>query len=104
MFKIVFSRKSLIETEEARRWYNKQQYGLGKRFIADIQKVINDIKFNPFFASVKFDSIRTATCKIFPYTVHYEIDEKEKLIRIISVFHISRKPYWMNDLDGENDE
>jgi toxin ParE1/3/4 len=104
MYKIVFSKKSLQETDDARRWYNKQQHGLGKRFVSDVQEVIKDIKANPFFASVKFKTIRTAACKIFPYTVHYEIDEKEKLVRILSVFHISRKPYWMEDIASEEDD
>ena len=44
--------------------------------MADVQDVIKDIKTNPFFASIKFETIRTAACKIFPYTVHYEIDER----------------------------
>lgn len=92
-----------METEEARRWYNRQQKGLGKRFVNDVEKVINDIKANPFFASVKFETIRTAACKIFPYVVHYEIDEAEKIVRILSVFHFSRRPYWMEDIDDDDE-
>lgn len=104
MYKVVFSKKALLETDEARRWYNKQQPGLGKRFVTDVKDVIKDIKANSFFASVKFETIRTAACKIFPYTVHYEIDEKENIVRIVSVFHISRRPYWMEDIDSEDDD
>ena len=104
MYKVVFSKKSLLETDEARRWYNKQQHGLGKKFVTDVRDVIKDIKANPFFASAKFETIRTAACKIFPYTVHYEIDEKDNFVRIVSVFHISRRPYWMEDIGKEDDD
>ena len=74
-----------------------QQKGLGKRLITDIKDVITSIKDNPYFASVKFESIRTAACKTFPYSIHYEIDEDQNIIRILSIFHFSRRPYWKDE-------
>ncbi len=78
---------------EARTWYNLQQNGLGKRFTDDVRKTVSSIKSNPYFASVKFESIRTAACETFPYSVHYETGEAENLVRITSIFHFSRRPY-----------
>jgi hypothetical protein len=46
---------------------------------------------------VKFEKIRTTACKKFPYSLHYEIDEENNLVRIVSIFHFSRKPYWLED-------
>lgn len=80
---------------EARTWYNLQQKGLGKRFTDDVRKTVSSIKSNPYFASVKFENISTAACETFPYAIHYEIDEAESLFRIISIFHFSRRPYWL---------
>ena len=73
--------------------YNKR--GLGTRLIADVKNVIASIKQNPYFASVKFDNTRTAVCKTFPYSIHYEIDDADNIIRIVAVFHFSRRPYWL---------
>ena len=80
---------------DARTWYNLQQKGLGKRFIEDVRKTVTSIKSNPYFASVKFENIRTAACETFPYAVHYEIDGEEMLVRMVSIFHFCRKPYWL---------
>jgi plasmid stabilization system protein ParE len=96
-FRIVFSPAALIDVKESRNWYNLQQKGLGKRFVGDIRETIELIKKDPFFASVKYATIRTTACKTFPFSIHYEIDEINKIVRILSVFHFSRKPFWLND-------
>ncbi len=62
-YRIVFSPEALYDIDEAHCWYDLQQKGLGKRFVDDIKKIIHIIKQNPFHASVKFDDIRTASCK-----------------------------------------
>ena len=93
--RIVYSPGALLDLREARTWYNLQQKGLGIRFIHDVKKTIASIRINPHFASVKFNNIRTAACNAFPYSIHYEVDEDEKIVRIISIFHFSRRPYWL---------
>ena len=72
------------------------QKGLGKRLENDVKDAIAAIKRNPYHASVKFANIRTAACNLFPYSIHYEIDEQAQLIRVVSIFHFSRRPYWLD--------
>ena len=96
-YKIIFSAEAMMDLKDAEFWYETQQKGLGKRLVADVKSVVNKISNNPHFASIRFENIRTPFCKIFPYSIHYEIDEAEKLIRIISIFHHSRRPYWIQD-------
>ncbi len=98
-YKIIFSTEALHDLKEAKYWYEEQQQGLGKRLVNDVKRVVNKISKNPYFASVRFENIRTPFCKTFPYSIHYEIDEVENLCRIVSIFHHSRKPYWLKDLD-----
>ncbi|MGI8636288.1 MAG: type II toxin-antitoxin system RelE/ParE family toxin [Segetibacter sp.] len=85
-YELLFSPKALADIEEARVWYNLQQRGLGKRLILDVKNVIAFIKRNPYFASVKFESIRTAACNTFPYAVHYEIDEDQNVVKLFLYF------------------
>jgi len=99
-FKIVVSSSALIDVKEAAEWYNSQQKGLGKKFKEDIKLAINSIVLNPFFASVKYENIRTASCKHFPYSIHFEIDEPAKTVRIAAVFHFNRKPFWLEKDSG----
>ncbi len=91
-YKVVFSTAALNDMKEARKWYNLQQKGLGKRLTEDVKTISSSISRNPFFASVKYDNIRTAACKKFPYALHFEIDEANQLVTVIAVFHFSRKP------------
>jgi plasmid stabilization system protein ParE len=96
-YKIIFSSFALNDFKEAKHWYNTQQKDLGKRLIKDVKETIASIKLNPYHASIKFENIRTTSCKIFPYSLHYEIDEENDLVRVLSIFHFSRKPYWLED-------
>lgn len=96
-YKLLFSIKALYDLEEASSWYNLQQRGLGKRLTGDVKNAIASIKQNPYLAPVKFENIRTVAFKTFPYAIHYEIDEVNTTIRIVSIFHFSRRPYWLDD-------
>lgn len=96
-YQVIFSAAALADLKDARQWYNLQQKGLGKKLISDVKLVVGSIKQNPFFASLKYNSIRTASCKTFPYALHYEIDEASLTVRIAAVFHFSRKPFWLED-------
>lgn len=96
-YKIIFSSAALIDLKEAKEWYDVQQKGLGKRLMNDVKDIATIIKHNPYHASLKFENIRTSACKIFPCSLHYEIDEENNLVRIVSIFHFSRRPYWLKD-------
>ena len=55
----------MSDLEEARSWYNLQPKGLGTRLITDVKSVISSIKQNPYFASVKFENLRTTAWETF---------------------------------------
>jgi hypothetical protein len=93
--KIKYSNLAQKELQEAVRWYNKQKKSLGGELKADVKNVVSDIILNPTFASVKYDSTLVVACKVFPYTLHYEIDLNLERINFISIFHTKRKPNWL---------
>lgn len=75
-FTVTFSPLALEDIEQATAYYNKVQQALGERFTSQLQLTLNAIRRNPFFASVRYDDIRCAQIKKFPYLVHYHIFEK----------------------------
>ena len=93
-YKLKFSAQFKKELQEAVTWYNLQKKGLGKELKQEVERVVNDKMFNPTFASVKYDQVITVACKIFPYSIHYDIKDLNKTIRMISFFHNKRKPDW----------
>lgn len=93
-FTFIFSPVAIENVEQAVDYYEKKQTGLGNRFAEQLQLTLNTVKRNPFFATVRYDDIRCARIKNFPYMVHYHINEDELLVIIIAVYSTYREPLW----------
>ena len=76
----------------AAHWYNKQSQGLGKRFTAEVSESVRFIRQNPKASNIRYDQVRTAVLKVFPFIIHYTIDDGEKTVIISAVLHTSRNP------------
>ena len=90
---VTFSPFALDDIEQAMGYYNQLQPGLSKRFTQQLQQSLTAIKRNPFFASVRYDNIRCAQVKKFPYLVHYHIDEKQGVVTILAVYSTYKEPF-----------
>lgn len=66
-FAVAFSPFALDDIEQAVDYYNQLQPGLGQRFSQQVYLSFTAIKRNPFFATVRYDNIRCAQVKKFPY-------------------------------------
>ena len=80
------------DIRDAALWYNKQQNGLGRRFTSEIQSKVLFMKQNPKASNVRYDDVRTAILNVFPYMIHFTLDEGNKSIVILAVLHTSRNP------------
>ncbi len=94
-YSVQFSQESLYDVQDAIIWYNQQQENLGERFRIELEFTIKTLSENPFHYQVKYNNIRMANFKVFPFAIHFELDEFAFLIKVISIFHFSRKPYWL---------
>ena len=93
-YTIKFVPQSLEDIEEAVDYYNEQLWGLGNKFLLDLDKVYKAIRLNPFFASVKYDNVHCAAFKKFPFSIHYQVDEKNEMVLIVAVFNTWKEPFW----------
>lgn len=80
------------DIRDAARWYNKQSHGLGKRFTSEVRDSIKFIKQNPTACSIRYDEVRTVVLRVFPFMIHYTVDEANKTVIISAVLHTSRDP------------
>lgn len=87
---IVFRRAARGEFDEAADWYEQRQPGLGARFTAAVQRVIDLIAANPRLHAKVFQDVRKGVVSGFPYNVYYR--EEPRRVLIIAVFHTSRDP------------
>jgi plasmid stabilization system protein ParE len=97
MYKSVILPLAKEDIREAAQWYNKQQKGLGKRFTTEVREKVHFIRQNPKASNIRYKNVRTTVLNIFPFMVHYTIDEKNKTIIVSAVLHTSRDPVlWKN--------
>ncbi len=87
----------LAENEmiESAKYYSSQAFGLGIKFLNDLDKTIEEIIENPTTWITLDGDIRRHQFTHFPFGILYRIvDEK---IRIVAVMNLHRKPnYWKN--------
>jgi len=74
----------------AKRWYAEQQEGLETRFVTAVKEAIADILKMPSAYAVRYKNVRIAHTKIFPYNIHFYIDELQAQIVIIGIIHNKR--------------
>src|SRR5947209_4804795 len=80
------------DIKETKDWYKKQKPGLEKDFAREIKNCIQRIQQNPLKYEVKYKNVRTAFTAIFPYAIHFYINEPKQQIVIIAIIHQSRNP------------
>ncbi|KAA0990142.1 type II toxin-antitoxin system RelE/ParE family toxin [Dyadobacter aurulentus] len=92
MYKIKITPGARLDTREAALWYNEQRPGLGKRFTNFVKGKLELISKNPYLYEVRYSNIRLAQLPIFPFSIHFRIDEISKTVVIFAVFHMSLNP------------
>jgi plasmid stabilization system protein ParE len=78
------------EFDEAIRWYETRQSGLGGEFINEVEHAFQNIAAQPDRYPVAMDDIRIARVRRFPYSLYYRL--KTQQIVVLAVFHSSRDP------------
>ena len=85
------------DIREAALWYEKKQTGLGKRFTGQVRETVSLIKKTPKACNIRYDHVRMAVLSVFPFMIHYTIDEDNKTVIVSAVLHTSRTPeIWKN--------
>ncbi len=78
------------EADEAARWYEGKQAGLGADFLAELQRVLDVIAGQPDRYPVALGTTREAPLARFPYCVYYR--SRPGRVVVTAVFHTSRDP------------
>lgn len=76
---------------EGIEWYNKQSLALGKRFYRVIQKKYKTLRQNPYF-HIRYEDVRCLPLEVFPYMVHFVVEEERKSVVVLGVICTHRDP------------
>jgi plasmid stabilization system protein ParE len=80
-----------VEVLDALNWYEKINNELSSRLKLEIKSAYKTIVQNPSGFQIRYDAVRLYHLKIFPYSIHYEYFESEKLIKILAFLHQRQK-------------
>ena len=88
--KLLYTPEVLNERDDAFRWYEERQPGLGFSFLARLELLLNHIATFPEAFRARANGRRHAPMRTFPYTVVYTLEPAA--VVIVAVFHASRSP------------
>jgi plasmid stabilization system protein ParE len=80
------------DIQEIALWYNSKQKGLGKRLTLELRQKVKFISQNPQAVAVRYADVRTTVLDVFPFMIHFTIEEDKKRVVISAVFHTSLNP------------
>jgi toxin ParE1/3/4 len=86
----IFRPAAAADVEDAYRWYEAQQTGLGEEFLAAVRVVIESMMANPELFPVVYRETRRALLRRFPYGIYYRIVEDQ--IVVVACMHGRRDP------------
>lgn len=92
MYKAIILPLAKQDIKEAAHWYNERQHGLGKRFTLHLRQKVNFIRQNPKAVAIRYDNVRTAVLDVFPYMVHFVLDEEKQLVIVSAVLSTHQDP------------
>jgi len=90
MYKVLYLDEVENDIAIAKQWYAEQQNGLDVRFVTAVKETLSSILKMPSAYSVRYRNIRIAHTKVFPYNVHFYIDETKAQVVIIGIVHNKR--------------
>jgi plasmid stabilization system protein ParE len=88
--RLVVQPQSDLDIQAAAVWYEDQRFGLGSRFLDELDLVFQRIKDNPRqFPRVQGD-VHRALFRHFPYGVYFLVESED--IKVLAVLHLHREP------------
>ena len=91
-YQLLYFDEVVIDIQQAKLWYKEKRNGLEIEFALAIEIAIEKILQMPTAYSVRYKNVRIAHPKVFPYNIHFYINEPAELIVIMAIVHNKRHP------------
>ena len=88
--KLVLTKETERDIDEAYGWYEDRRRGLGEEFLSCVDACFQKICRTPELHARVHDDFRRALIRRFPYAVFYELTDST--VVVFSVFHTSQNP------------
>jgi toxin ParE1/3/4 len=96
VYKVLFDERVEIDLEEALNYYQSINIQTLNKFYADFKQTASNLEINPFFQQ-RYGHYRCLPFKVFPYMLHFTIDETQRTVFVHALINTSRDPklYWL---------
>jgi len=84
-YSISLSKEAQLNIKDALNYYTSISDSLSENISLDLIHAIDDLKQNPFHFQVRYRGIRIAHTKVFPYGIHFIVENKT--IYILKILH-----------------
>jgi plasmid stabilization system protein ParE len=74
------------------RYYEQFSPKLGQQFLQRLKEANHFLATMPKGFQKKYKAVRTLLLKLFPYHMHYFIDDKNQTIIVLAIIHSYRNP------------
>jgi mRNA-degrading endonuclease RelE of RelBE toxin-antitoxin system len=91
-YKFLYFDEVLIDVQEAKAWYKEKSDRLENEFALAVETALERIQKMPSGYSIRYKNIRIIHTKVFPYNIHYFVNEADKIIVITAIVHNKRHP------------
>jgi hypothetical protein len=91
-YKVLYFDEVKQDIKDAKDWYRSQLRGLEKRFAEDIKTAILRLRERPDVHAIRYKNIRIAHPDVFPYSIHFYIEENSNTVVITAIIHNRRDP------------
>ncbi len=89
-YPVAYKSRAKSEVKSAILWYERQQKGLGEKFLASLENAVDKIRYNPFAYPEIHKNFRRILLKRFPYSLFYLFENDT--VYIFSVFNSRQNP------------
>lgn len=86
----IFRPAASADVEDAYRWYEAQQIGLGEEFLAAVGSLLESVATNPQQFPVVHRHTRRALFRRFPYGLYYRVVDDQ--VVVVACMHARRDP------------
>jgi plasmid stabilization system protein ParE len=87
-YRLLIRSQAKRDLQRAAKYYEKRLPGLGSRFVAEVESVLNRIEHPPLLYQVVHRDVRRAIASKFPYGIFYRIDRDN--IVVFAIVHLHR--------------
>ena len=95
MIDVDFHELAEKELLDSRDYYDDLKFELGKKFILEVENILNRIIHNPLAFPIFFKNYRKALLRKFPYSIIYKSNDNR--VFVLAVAHQKRRPkYFVN--------